>query len=95
MSTQVDVILSSVQVSKKAREDGTVPRWISVQGVMHLDGGRQEMFVDTIFPPRDHVGDLTALPPGRYELQPVIALDYKTRQPTARGFHYLPVKVAK
>lgn len=95
MSRVVDVILSSVQTSKKTREDGTVAKWISVQGVMHLDGGRQEMFVDQVFPPRDFTGELQALPPGRYTLEPVVGLDYKTREPVARGFQYVPLKQAK
>ena len=90
--TLVDVLVSAVQVSRKAKEDGSFARWVSVQGIMHLDGGKQEVFVDSIFPDRDDKSELKALAPGRYSLTPRIALDYKTRQPIARGFTYQLVK---
>lgn len=91
----VEVLMSEVKTSTKPKEDGSFSSWVSVQGVMHLDDGRMEVMVDSIFAERGKDGKPippVALKPGKYTLQPRLSLDFKTRQPMVRGFDYIPVK---
>lgn len=92
MAQIVQIIMSAIQRSKKVREDGSTAEWNSVGGILIDADGQQKMFRHNIFPPRDASGPVEPLKPGKYTVEAVMTVDFKTADLTAGRFTFEPIK---
>ena len=81
-------LLVAQRHDKVSAKTGKPYSFVELQGIIHQDDGRQDVFVYDYFGKRDEA--LPDLKPGRYDVVTELQPDYKTRKLEARITKLVP-----